>query len=161
MRHWLMKSEPDVYPIEALERDGATFWEGVRNYQARNFMRDDMAVGDPVLFYHSNAEPPGVAGVAKIARTAYPDDTAWDPKNHYHDPSCPRRRAALAAGGRGLRGEAFRPPWCPLEALKANPALEGMLVTRNADSGSACSPSRAEHFAEVLRMAGVAFVATP
>lgn len=150
MRHWLMKSEPDVYPIEALERDGATFWEGVRNYQARNFMRDDMAVGDPVLFYHSNAEPPGVAGVAKIVRTAYPDDTAWDSANPYHDPSCP------VGEPRWLRVDvAFVERFArvvPLEALKSNPALEGMLVTRKGQRLSV-QPVSPEHFAAVLRMA--------
>jgi predicted RNA-binding protein with PUA-like domain len=85
-RYWLMKSEPESYSIQHLERDGRTSWEGVRNYQARNFMRDEMEVGDPVLFYHSNTEPIGVAGVARVARTAYPDATALDPDSHYYDP---------------------------------------------------------------------------
>ena len=78
-RYWLMKSEPSVYSIDDLQRDGSTSWEGVRNYQARNFMRDDMRVGDGVLFYHSNAKPMGVYGVAEVVREAYPDDTAFDP----------------------------------------------------------------------------------
>ncbi|MGB1697421.1 MAG: EVE domain-containing protein, partial [Thermoplasmatota archaeon] len=68
MQHWLMKSEPDVYPISQLEKDGRTHWDGVRNYQARNMMRDDMKPGDKVLFYHSNAKPPGVAGTATICK---------------------------------------------------------------------------------------------
>jgi len=72
-RYWLMKSEPDVYSLEDLERDGSTYWEGVRNYQARNFMRDDMRVGDPVLYYHANAKPPGVVGLARISREGDPD----------------------------------------------------------------------------------------
>jgi predicted RNA-binding protein with PUA-like domain len=85
-RHWLMKSEPGTYSIDDLERNGVTSWEGVRNYQARNFMRDEMQVGDPVLFYHSNASPPGVAGLAKVARTAYPDPTARAAESPYFDP---------------------------------------------------------------------------
>lgn len=84
-RYWLMKSEPDVYSIDDLERDGSTSWEGIRNYQARNNMQD-MKVGDEVLFYHSNANPPGVVGVARVCREAYPDSFAFDPKHKYHDP---------------------------------------------------------------------------
>lgn len=84
--YWLIKSEPGSYSIADLERDGRTHWEGVRNYQARNFMRDDMKVGDGLLFYHSNTEPIGVAGIARVARAGYPDLTALDPKSHYYDP---------------------------------------------------------------------------
>ena len=73
MKYWLMKSEPSAYSIDDLERDGSTSWEGVRNYQARNSMRDDMRVGDKVLFYASNADPSGVTGVAKVSRAGYPD----------------------------------------------------------------------------------------
>ena len=85
MKLWLMKSEPDVFSIDDLARDRVTTWEGVRNYQARNSMRDDMKVGDLVLYYHSNAEPSGVAGVAKVAKEAYPDPTQFDPKSEYYD----------------------------------------------------------------------------
>lgn len=83
--HWLMKCEPDVYSIDDLKRDGKTHWEGVRNYQARNFMRDKMQVGDWVFFYHSNAEPSGIAGLAKVCKAGYPDFTALDPKSKYFD----------------------------------------------------------------------------
>ena len=82
--YWLMKSEPYVYSIEDLERDGSTHWEGVRNYQARNNMQA-MKVGDEVLFYHSNAKPPGVVGIARVSREAYPDSYALDPKSKYFD----------------------------------------------------------------------------
>ncbi len=85
-RYWLMKSEPGAYSITDLERDGREEWDGVRNYQARNFMRDEMAVGDEVLFYHSNATPSGVAGRARISREAAPDVTALDPESKYFDP---------------------------------------------------------------------------
>ena len=84
-QYWLMKSEPDVYSIDDLERDGTTFWDGVRNYSARNLMRDEMKVGDRVLYYHSNANPPGVAGVAEVVKESYPDHTQFDPKSKYHD----------------------------------------------------------------------------
>ena len=85
-RTWLVKSEPSVYSIDDLERDGTTTWEGVRNYQARNILRDDMAEGDLVLFYHSREKPLGVAGVARVARAGYPDSFAFDPVHPYHDP---------------------------------------------------------------------------
>lgn len=84
--HWLMKSEPQVYSIEDLEKEGRTYWEGVRNYQARNMMRDKMAAGDPVLFYHSNSKPPGVVGVARVVKEAYADHTSWETDNRYFDP---------------------------------------------------------------------------
>ena len=83
-QYWLMKSEPDVYSIDDLERDGSTCWEGVRNYQARNNMQA-MAVGDEVLFYHSNAKPPGVVGIARVCKEAYPDHFAFDRKSRYFD----------------------------------------------------------------------------
>ena len=86
MRYWLMKSEPDVFGIEHLRAKGVEHWDGVRNYQARNFMRDEMKVGDLILFHHSNAKPPGVAGVARVVREAYPDHTSWDPESYYFDP---------------------------------------------------------------------------
>ncbi len=89
-RYWLMKSEPDAFSIDDLQRVGTEPWNGVRNYQARNFMRDGMKVGDGVLFYHSNAKVPGVVGVASVASAAYPDETQFDPKSPYHDPKATR-----------------------------------------------------------------------
>ena len=84
-RYWLMKSEPDVYSIDDLARDGSTSWEGVRNYKARNNMRA-MKAGDDVLFYHSNAKPPAVAGIARVCKEAYPDPFQFDRKSRYFDP---------------------------------------------------------------------------
>ncbi|CAE1138476.1 putative RNA-binding protein with PUA-like domain [Xanthomonas arboricola] len=89
-RYWLMKSEPDTFSIDDLERVGTEPWNGVRNYQARNFMRDGMHVGDGVFFYHSNCKVPGIVGIAKVASDAYPDDTQFDPKSDYHDPKATR-----------------------------------------------------------------------
>lgn len=91
-RTWLMKSEPDVYGYDDLEREGRTMWDGIRNYQARNFMRDDMRVGDRVLFYHSNCDPPGVAGIAEVASEPYPDPTQFDPANRYFDEKATREK---------------------------------------------------------------------
>lgn len=88
MNYWLMKSEPNVFSIDDLAASPkkTTHWDGVRNYQARNFMRDDMKKGDLVLFYHSNAKPPGIAGVAKVVKESYPDFTAFDPDDKHYDP---------------------------------------------------------------------------
>lgn len=85
-QYWLMKSEPDEYSIDDLARDKRAPWFGVRNYQARNFMRDQMRVGDEVLFYHSSCPEPGVAGLARVASAAYPDATQFDTKSPYYDP---------------------------------------------------------------------------
>jgi predicted RNA-binding protein with PUA-like domain len=89
-RYWLMKSEPDAFSIDDLQRVGTEPWNGVRNYQARNFMRDAMRVGDGVLFYHSNTKIPGIVGTATVASPAYPDDTQFDRKSPYHDPKATR-----------------------------------------------------------------------
>ncbi|MBA3486619.1 MAG: EVE domain-containing protein [Lysobacter sp.] len=85
-RYWLMKSEPDAFSIDDLERVGTEPWTGVRNYQARNFMRNSMKPGDGVLFYHSNCNPPGIVGVATVAGGAYPDPTQFDAESDYYDP---------------------------------------------------------------------------
>jgi predicted RNA-binding protein with PUA-like domain len=86
--YWLMKTEPSTYSIQDLakEKRKTTHWDGVRNYQARNFMRDDMKMGDEVLIYHSNADPPAVVGRAKIVKESYPDFTSWDPNDKHYDP---------------------------------------------------------------------------
>lgn len=88
MRYWLMKSEPDEFSIEDLKNrpDQTEGWDGVRNYQARNFMRDEMAEGDRVFFYHSNTRVPGVVGIMRVSREGYPDDTAFDPADPHYDP---------------------------------------------------------------------------
>ena len=92
MRYWLMKSEPDEFSIWDLQArpEQTEGWDGVRNYQARNFMRDDMAAGDRALFYHSNTKEPGVAGVVRISRSGYPDDTAFDQNDPHFDPKSDR-----------------------------------------------------------------------
>lgn len=89
-RYWLMKSEPDDFSIDDLEQVRTEPWNGVRNYQARNFMRDSMQVGDQVFFYHSNTKVPGIYGIAEVASTSYPDETQFDSKSKYHDPKATR-----------------------------------------------------------------------
>ena len=91
-RYWLMKSEPDAFSIDDLRKVRVEPWNGVRNYQARNFMRDGMQVGDGVLFYHSNTKVPGIVGVASVASHAYPDQTQFDAKSHYFDPKATREQ---------------------------------------------------------------------
>ncbi len=86
MSCWLFKSEPECYGIDDLARDKRTHWDGVRNYQARNMLRDDVKKGDIVLFYHSNCDEPGVAGVAEVVKEAYPDPSAFDPEDAHFDP---------------------------------------------------------------------------
>jgi len=149
-RFWLMKSEPGVYSIADLERDGTTSWEGIRNYQARNFMRDEMKKGDLVLFYHSNAEPPGVAGAARVARAAYPDTHATDPGSRYYD-----ERATPADPVWVMVDLEFVERFADvvaLDELKAAPELAGMLVTRKGQRLSV-QPVAAEHF-DFVRKSG-------
>jgi len=90
MRYWLMKCEPAAYTIDDLKRDRTTSWEGVRNYQARNFMRDDMKVGDRAFFYHSNCDEPGIVGIVEVSSPAHPDETQFDRKSSYYDPASSR-----------------------------------------------------------------------
>jgi predicted RNA-binding protein with PUA-like domain len=123
-----MKCEPSAYTIDDLARDGTTGWEGVRNYQARNFMRDEMKVGDGVLFYASNADPSGVTGIAEIARAGYPDPFAFKKGHKYYDPAS-RKDAATWYTVDVKFVERF-PAIVPLDVLKATPGLERMMVTR-------------------------------
>jgi len=125
--YWVMKSEPDAYSIDDLERDGMEPWDGIRNYQARNFIRDDMRIGDRVLFYHSSCAVPAVVGIAKVASEAYPDPTQFDPRSRYYDPKSseeePRWLLVDIAFERKLR----RP--IPLTELKDHPGLADFRLT--------------------------------
>ena len=126
-RHWLMKSEPSTYGIHHLERDGTTSWEGVRNYQARNHMKE-MKVRDGVIFYHSSAAPPGCAGVARVCREAHPDLTAQKTGSKYHDPKATKEKPIWEMVDIAFV-EAFSDV-VPLAELKETPGLEEMLVLR-------------------------------
>lgn len=149
--YWLMKSEPDVYGIADLERDGTTLWDGVRNYQARNFMRDDMKVGDLVLYYHSNAKPPGVAGLAKVASEPYPDPTQFDDNSKYYDPkSTPENPRWVLVD---LAFVAAFDDVVSLADLKADDELDGMLVIKKGQRLS-IQPVEPHHYKRVLELAG-------
>ncbi len=151
-RFWLLKSEADDYPIEFLERDGRTCWDGVRNYQARNSMRDDMQVGDMVLFYHSNADPSGVAGVARVCRPAYPDHTAFD-KNHVHfDPKSTVEKPTWMMVDVEFV-ERF-PAILSLDQLRKTKGLEDLLVLKRGQRLSVM-PVIEAHF-EIIRKLGAA-----
>jgi predicted RNA-binding protein with PUA-like domain len=145
-----MKSEPDVYSIDHLERGGAEGWDGVRNYQARNFMRD-MAVGDLAIFYHSSANPPGAAGVCEISRAAYPDDSQFNKKSKYYDPKSKKEDPRWSMVEVSFV-EKFR-ELVSLQALKDDPELEGMRVTQKG-SRLSVQPVDKAHFKRVLKMAG-------
>lgn len=149
MQYWLMKSEPETYGIDDLARDRRTSWEGVRNYQARNFMRE-MKIGDQVLFYHSSAEPPGVAGLARVSRDAHPDVAALDRRSPYFDAKAtPENPIWWMVEIEFV--ERF-PNVIPLSDLKANPALDGMLVLQRGQRLSV-QPVDASHFRAVCSMA--------
>jgi predicted RNA-binding protein with PUA-like domain len=149
-RYWLMKTEPGCYSIDDLSRDGRTFWDGVRNYQARNFMRDDMKVGDEVLFYHSNAEPTGVAGLAKVVRGAYPDHTALDPKNDHYDPKSTVLDPIWMMVDVGFV-EKFAEV-VTLAELKSSAELTGMMVIQRG-SRLSIQPVEEKHFKQVVKLA--------
>jgi predicted RNA-binding protein with PUA-like domain len=149
--YWLVKSEADVYSIDDLERDGSTRWDGVRNHQARNHMRS-MASGDLVLYYHSSQNPPAVAGIAEVAREAYPDPTQFDRESHYFDessdPDDPRWWLVDVRFVKKLE----RP--VPLHDIKGEATLADMVLVRNARLS--VQPVRRAEFEKVLRMAGEA-----
>ena len=150
-KYWLMKSEPHVYPWEQLVEDGSTHWDGVRNYQARNIMRDDMKIDDMVLFYHSNCKPPHVAGVAKVCKEGYPDHTAQDPSSKYFDekasPENPRWIMVDIEPVSKLESVS-------LPELRANPALEGMPLLARGQRLSV-QPVSLHHFETVCAMGGI------
>lgn len=151
-----MKTEPDVFSIDDLQRRGKEPWDGVRNYQARNHMRA-MTVGDLALVYHSNAAPPGVAGLARISRAAHPDPSAWNPKSPYFDP-----KSSSDAPRWDMVEVAFVekfPRFVALEELKADPELTDMIVTKR--SRLSVQPVAPEHFARVLALAQARHIVSP
>lgn len=148
--HWLMKSEPDVYGILDLDRDRRTPWEGVRNYQARNFLRDRLRIGDLALFHHSNANPAGVAGLMRVATGPAPDPSAWDPASPYFDPrSTPERPVWFKVDLEHV--ETF-PRVVSLAELRADPLLDGLMVTRRGMRLS-IQPLAPAHFRRILALA--------
>ena len=151
VRYWLMKSEPHVYPFSQLVEDGSTHWDGVRNYQARNMMRDELKLGDMVLFYHSNTKPPHVAGIARVSREGYPDHTSWDPDSKYYDekssPENPRWIMVDIEAVQEIENVS-------LVDIKANPALDGMPLVQKGQRLSV-QPVSKEQYEEICRMGGI------
>lgn len=150
MRHWLMKSEPDDFSIDELAQVTQEPWTGVRNYQARNFMRDDMRVGDLVLFYHSNTKPPGVVGLAKVASEPYPDPTQFDPESKYFDPKSdpdnPRWQMVDVAFV-----ERFDETITLKQIQSQAEALEGCALVRRGNRLSVM-PIEAEHYQTIVQL---------
>ena len=147
----MFKTEPDVYGIDDLARDRRTGWDGVRNYQARNLLRDELAAGDGALIYHSNADPLAVVGVARIATGGYPDDTAWDPRSEYHDPNCDPEEPTWFRVDLEFEGKFVAP--VTRDQLKAVPALYKMVLLQRG-SRLSIQPVTAIEWRTVLRLAG-------
>ena len=149
MTYWLMKSEPDAYSIDDLERDGREKWDGIRNYQARNMMRDDMKIGEEVFFYHSNCKEPGIVGVARVVSESYPDPTQFDKKSKYYD----------------AKSSPDNPRWClvdvefvrkltrniTLTELKAQKTLADMILTRKGNRLS-IMPVAKKHWNKIISL---------
>lgn len=148
-RIWLMKTEPDVFSFDQLLERGSEFWDGVRNYQARNFMRNDMQVGDIVLFYHSNANPSGIAGLALVMEAAKPDLSAQNPKSQYFDPQAtpenPRWYGVTVGEPQKIRR------FVSLSELKAEPTLKNMALLRKGQRLSIL-PVSTEEYAHILEL---------
>ena len=148
-RFWLMKSEPDVYSIRHLQKQQRGEWDGVRNHRAKNYMKNEMAVGDLVLFYHSNADPPGVAGVARVCREAHPDPTQFDPKSQYYDPKSSEENPRWWLVDVEFVEEL--PSFLPLGLLREQPELEGMMLLKKGMRLSV-QPVDKTHFKRILQL---------
>ena len=148
-QYWLMKSEPDAFSIDDLKRKGQEAWDGVRNYQARNFMRDGMRVGDKVFFYHSNCDEPGIVGIAEVATDAYPDPSQFDPKSKYFDAAAsrdnPRWMLVEVKFVKNLKRT------ITLKELQADPALVEMPLVRKGNRLSVM-PVGAPEWRHILAM---------
>jgi len=149
---WLMKSEPEAFSIRDLEACGSTGWDGVRNYQARNYLRDDVKVGDGVLFYHSNTGLSGISGLAEVVRGGYPDSTAFDPNDAHFDPkSNPAKPTWYRVDLKFVK--AF-PSVIPIHTLRKTPGLQKMALFRN--GRLSVQPVKKREWEIILRLAGKA-----
>ncbi|WAI87937.1 hypothetical protein SC65A3_01400 [Psychrobacter sp. SC65A.3] len=152
MAYWLIKSNPSCFSIKDLEGAGTEMWDGVRNYRARNFMRDDMQVGDKAFFYHSSAKPSGVAGIVTISQAGYPDITQFHPEHRHYDPK------ATAENPRWYMvdltfNQAFN-KILPLSELKFLPALEDSLLLRKGCEQLTIIPLEPKHWYAIMDIAG-------
>jgi predicted RNA-binding protein with PUA-like domain len=150
-RYWLLKSEPSAFSFDDLlaAPDRTTCWDGVRNHQARNFMRDEMQPGDRAFFYHSGATPPAIAGVVEVVRAAYPDHTAFDPDDPHYDPKS-RREAPTWMMVDVRAVERVEPP-ITLDELRATDGLDGLELLRRG-SRLSVQPVSGEHWRRVLAL---------
>ena len=152
MRHWLMKSEPSAYSIDDLQRDKKTLWTGVRNFQARNLMAQEMKVGDPVLFYHSSSDPPGVAGLAEVSKAAVADPTQFDDESDYYEPRATKDAPVWRCVE--VRFKKKCEAVLPLEALRKEKALDGMMLLQRG-SRLSVQPVESAAFARIVKLAGL------
>ncbi|MGC4006201.1 MAG: EVE domain-containing protein [Pirellulales bacterium] len=152
MRYWLLKTEPESFSIRDLAAapGRTTYWSGVRNYQARNTMRDDMRPGDGVLFYHSNADPAAVVGLATVVKPGYPDFTAWDPQDHHFDPAASPENPIWQMVDIRFEREFARP--LSLDELRGVKGLETMELLRKG-SRLSVQPVTADEYAIVVKLA--------
>jgi len=152
-KYWLFKSEPNAYSFNDLqnEADSTAEWDGVRNYQARNYMRDDMKVGDRVLFYHSSSKPLAVVGTARVVKEGYPDATAWDPNDMHYDPKSSPGETVWVVVEIKAEKEFSRP--VTMDEIKANPRLQDMLLIRRGMRLS-IQPVTKEQFDEIVSLSG-------
>ncbi|MEO6799635.1 MAG: EVE domain-containing protein [Rhodanobacter sp.] len=149
MNYWLMKSEPEAFSIDDLKRKKQESWDGVRNYQARNFMRDGMRPGDKVFFYHSNCAEPGIVGIAEVATDAYPDPSQFDPKGNYFDPASSRDNPRWILVDVKFVKKFKRT--ITLDELKADEFLAGMPLVRKGNRLSVM-PIDAAHWKHILTL---------
>ncbi len=151
MAYWLMKSNPKFFSIDDLQRLGTDAWDGVRNYRARNFMRDDMKVGDQVIFYHSSAKPSGVAGIMTVSKAGYPDPSQFHPEHRHYDPiateETPRWYMVDVTFEQALTET------LPLSAIKFIPALEDSLLLRKGCQQLTVIPLEPKHWLAIMDMA--------
>jgi predicted RNA-binding protein with PUA-like domain len=143
MNYWLIKSEADCYSIDALKKDKKTAWTGIRNYQARNFMRDGMKIGDLVLFYHSSSEPTGIYGIAKVVSKPHADETQFDKKDDHYDPKAKKENPTWICVDIAFV-EKFKEP-ISLGELRGDPNLKGMEVLKQGQRLSVM-PVSEKHF---------------
>lgn len=150
MSYWLMKSEPEVFSITDLERKKTSLWDGVRNYQARNFMTEQMKVGDKVLFYHSSCDPAGVAGLAKVSKAAVPDPSQFDKKSEYYEPRATKEKPVWYCVE--VQFVSAFPEVVTLASIREDKALKDMLVLRKGQRLS-IQPVEAKDYDHILKMA--------
>ncbi len=152
MNYWLIKSEADCYSIDHFKKDRKTAWTGIRNYQARNFMRDDMKIGDLALFYHSNgtpSAPSGVYGIARVVSAPHPDMTQFDSKDEHYDPVSPKENPRWMCVDMAFVKMLKKP--VSLEQIKFDPKLEGMVV-RQKGSRLSIQPVSEKHFSYIVQL---------